>query len=51
MGQSAVPFIVEEIDQRPSTLVWALNIIFNRKISDKNINISEACRLWVKTLN
>lgn len=35
----------------PSTLVWALNLIYNRKITDlPNITISEACNLWVKEL-
>lgn len=51
MGHSAVPFIIEEIDNKPSTLVWALNLIYNRKITDNpNTNISDACKLWVKEL-
>ena len=51
MGQSAVPFIVESIEEKPSTLVWALNIIFNRKITNNpSATISEACKLWVKSL-
>ncbi|WP_303180126.1 hypothetical protein [uncultured Butyricimonas sp.] len=51
MGKHAVPFILEEIKQNPSSLVWALNIIYNKTISQNNITIKEACRLWVKTLN
>lgn len=51
MGQDAVPFIIDAIDEEPSQLVWALNFIFNAKISnDPNITISQACKLWVKKL-
>jgi len=51
MGYSAVPYIVEEIEYNPSTLVWALNMIYNRKITNNpNTTISEACKLWVKEL-
>lgn len=46
-----VPLLVEEIDKTPSTLVWALNIIFGKKISnDPSLTIPEACKLWVKHL-
>jgi hypothetical protein len=52
MGKNAVPFIIAEIKDNPSTLVWALNIIYNTKISDKpEITIEEACKLWVKKLS
>lgn len=51
MGKRAVPFILEEIDAHPSNLVWALNIIFKKKVtSNPNTTITEACRLWVKVL-
>jgi hypothetical protein len=51
MGKSAVPYIINEIENTPSALVWALNIIFNRKISDNpDTTITEACKLWVKEL-
>ncbi|MEN6455406.1 MAG: hypothetical protein ABFD10_14210 [Prolixibacteraceae bacterium] len=51
MGYSAVPYIIEEIESRPSTLVWALNLIYNRKITNNpNATISDACKLWVKEL-
>lgn len=51
MGPKAVPFIGQSIEARPSTLVWALNMIFNGKISDQSdLSISEACKLWVKEL-
>lgn len=51
MGYAAVPYIIEEIESKPSTLVWALNIIYNRKITNnQDATISEACKLWVKEL-
>lgn len=51
MGTRAVPFIVDDISQEPSTLVWALNLIFKKKITNKpNVSIADACKLWVKTL-
>ena len=51
MGQDAVPYIIEEIEANPSTIVWALNFIYNRKITNKqNATISEACKLWAKEL-
>lgn len=51
MGLSAVPFIIEEIEYKPSTLVWALNLIYNRKITNNpNATISDACKLWIKEI-
>lgn len=51
MGEQAVPFIKEELIEKPSTLVWALNYIYNRKISNKpNLTITEACKLWIKEI-
>lgn len=51
MGKIAVPFIVEEISANPSTLVWALNFIFEKKISDNpRTTIPQACKLWVNQL-
>ena len=44
-------FIIDAIDENPSHLVWALNFIFNAKISnDPNTTITQACKLWVKKL-
>ncbi len=52
MDKNAVPFILEEIDNNPSTLVWALNYIYHRKISNNpKTTVAEACKLWVKELN
>lgn len=51
MGELAVPFIGQSIDAQPSAMVWALNMIFKVKISDKrDLTIAEACKLWVKEL-
>ena len=51
MGESAVPYIISEIENTPSTLVWALNFIFNKKITNNpDTTITEACKLWVKAL-
>lgn len=51
MGETAVPFIGRSIESEPSTLVWALNMIFKGKISGKkDLTIEEACKLWVKEL-
>ena len=52
IGENAVPFIIAEIKKRPSTLVWALNMIYNMKISDKpDTTIEEACKLWIEKLS
>jgi hypothetical protein len=52
MREKAVPFIVEKIKQKPSTLVWALNIIYDTKVSNKpETTIDEACKLWVEKLS
>ena len=49
MGGNAVPFIVEEIERKPSNLVWALNRIFHKNIGNGK-SITESCRLWTKEL-
>ncbi|MBR2007119.1 MAG: hypothetical protein IKA01_03995 [Alistipes sp.] len=52
MGEKAVPLIIQEIKETPSTLVWALNMIYQKKISHyPQITITEACKLWVKKLS
>lgn len=51
MQESAVPFIIEELEKKPSFLVWALNIIYNKKISNNpNLTIESASKLWIKEL-
>lgn len=49
MGGNAVPLIVEEIEHKPSNLVWALNAIFHKKIGNGK-TVTEACRLWIAEL-
>ncbi len=49
MGGNAVPYILEEIERKPSNLVWALNAIFHNKIGKGN-TVSEACKLWIAEL-
>ena len=51
MGERSVPFICEEISKKPSTLVWALNYIYQRKISNNpDTTIELACKLWLKEI-
>lgn len=51
MGKPVVPFILEELQAQPSTLVWALNCIYGQKISsDPHLTVTEACRLWMEEL-
>ncbi len=52
MGNDVVPYIIEEIKKEPSPLVWSLNIIFDKTISNNpNTTIEQACKLWVKELS
>ena len=49
MGERAVPYILNYIAQKPSTLVWALNEIYRGKISNNpKLTIPEACKLWLR---
>jgi len=49
MGEKAIPFIIEEIDKAPSTLVWALNLITKTSLSsNQRLTVSDACKIWVK---
>lgn len=50
MGKTAIPYILEIIEAKPSNLVWALNMICKEKISEKQLTIKEACKLWVRKL-
>ena len=52
MGKKATPFIIEKLNEEPSPLVWALNLIYNKKISNNpNTTIEQACKLWVESLS
>ena len=49
LKEQAVPHILLEIQNQPSMLVWALNLIYGAKISnDPTLTVTEACKLWVK---
>ena len=49
MGATAVPLIINKISEKPSQLVWALNIITQIKLSQSpTTSISDACKLWIK---
>lgn len=49
MGDKAIPLIIEEIDKKPSTLVWALNLITQSSLqSNQRLTVTEACSRWVK---
>lgn len=51
MGENIVPLIIQEIERNPSTLVWALNFIYGKKITENpTTTIPDACKLWVKEL-
>lgn len=51
MGKRVTPFILEELNKKPSLLVWALNFIYDKKISNSpKTTVEDACRLWIKEL-
>ena len=51
MGPIAVPYILQDIETEPSPLVWALNLIYHKKITTKKgATIEDACKLWVSEL-
>ena len=45
MGNAAIPFIIDELEKKPSVLVWALNIITDKRTTG---TITDACKKWVK---
>jgi len=47
LGKDAIPFILEEIQNKPSSLIWALNLITGRRITEKKVSVEEASRLWI----
>ncbi len=52
MGTAVVPYILDEISKEPSPLVWSLNMIYNKTISNnQNTTIEQACKLWVKSMS
>ncbi len=47
-GEVIAPAILASLSRRPSILVWALNQIFNMRISEKTLSIEQASIEWVK---
>lgn len=50
-GERAVPYIVEILKEKPSALVWSLNIIYDRNISNSSISIEDASKAWIRYLS
>ena len=50
MGRRVSPYITNQLEQEPSNLVWALNLIYDKQISKGTISVETASRLWVKWL-
>ena len=49
MGEPVIPYILKKIEEEPSQLVWALNIITKKRISPSSlVSISDSCKSWVK---
>lgn len=46
-GPEIIPLILQELKYKNNYLVWAMNLITGRKISDGKITMSEAAKLWV----
>lgn len=52
IGKPAVPLILEKLREQPSLIVWALNLIYQEKISNNpRTTIEDACKLWIKKLS
>lgn len=47
MGEAIVPYIINEIEEKPGILVWALNVIYGRTIGH-GLTVTEACEKWVE---
>lgn len=51
MGQPCVKYILQELENEPSYLVWALNIMYGFKISNnERTTIPEAAKMWTRYL-
>jgi len=51
LGKPGIKYIIDELQEKPSFLVWALNILYGFKISDDpSTTIEDASKLWVKYL-
>ena len=51
LGAAVIPLIAHELSIKPSCLVWALNIILDKKMSnDPTTTITEASHMWLRYL-
>lgn len=51
MGRNAVPFIVEELEKKPTPLVHALDMIFPGVVKYNGyISLKDACDTWLSIL-
>lgn len=48
LGEGIIELMFKEIEKEPSTLVWGLNLAFQRKVSEEGDSITEACKKWVE---
>jgi hypothetical protein len=47
LGSMAIPAVLLELQNRPSRLVWAMNLITGRNITEGPISIKDASAMWV----
>jgi hypothetical protein len=50
MKEDAVPFILEKLEEEPGFLTVALDLIYNKKVSDNPVTFEEARQLWLEKL-
>ena len=53
MGEQAVPYILEQIQERPDMVVFALRKILGFTVIPKNrkiVPVDEQCRMWINYL-
>lgn len=51
MGKDAVPFIIEELEKKPSQLVYALDCIFPGVVKYHGyVSLKDACDKWLSIL-
>jgi len=52
MGEDAVPFIKEELQKKPSSLVHALDLIYPGRIKFNGyVSLKKACDVWLQVLS
>lgn len=52
MGEDAVPYIKQELEKGPSSLVHALDLIYPGRVKFKGfVSLKRACDVWLGVLN